>query len=489
MFCINRKITKDVSNNTLEDIETRPLLNYVDLNINGQPIRINTENTTQSFELNTLNSDTDIIISATETEYYDIYFDGILLENGSEITYRVRELDKNYVIPITVYNKKTAEKVVSYLQTWPSTVPTYTIVVQSPYEGDYYLTLIAGIDNVAMKIGSDGKLKYYYVNPYGCVADFKKVNTSDGVRYLYFTTVDMRYDTRGVSHSGCYVVLDESYREINRLTMKKSKHIPVDNYPVDQHDCIYISDSEYYMITYCDENVYNIPDTIPHKEYGSFVTAAVIQGIKDNTVVFEWASTDFEELYGLSVDYNDFTNSSSSYAADYMHINSITLDPSDGNMIASFRDIDTILKIDISSGEIMWKLSGLADDFGLKDEQKTSRQQYASYTDIGTITAFDNGNINSQSRIVEYRLDESTQRLVDFKAYQIDGYYSAYTGSVQRLDDDDDVYMIGWGTRTAGDINGLYPQLSEINFTEGKTLFELRFTDSNLSTYRCVKCK
>lgn len=72
----------------------------------------------------------------------------------------------------------------------------------------------------------------------------------------------------------------------------------------------------------------------------------------------------------------------------------------------------------------------MADDFGLTDKQKTSRQHYARYTDIGTITAFDNGNVNSQSQIVEYKLDESKHRLLDFKMYQIDEYFSAFTGSV-----------------------------------------------------------
>lgn len=43
-------------------------------------------------------------------------------------------------------------KHVSCLQTWSNTVPTYIVVGQSPYEGDYYLTLIAGIANVAMEI-------------------------------------------------------------------------------------------------------------------------------------------------------------------------------------------------------------------------------------------------------------------------------------------------------------------------------------------------
>lgn len=36
--------------------------------------------------------------------------------------------------------------------------------------------------------------------------------------------------------------------------------------------------------------------------------------------------------------------------------------------------------------------------------------------------------------------------------------------------------------------NNLYPQFSVIDFTEEKTLFEFRFDDPSISTYRCVLC-
>ena len=239
-----------------------------------------------------------------------------------------------------------------------------------------------------------------------------------------------------------------------------------------------------------DKNVYNIPDNIEHKEYGSLVSAAVIQGIRNGEVFFEWDSTDYPELYELSVEYNDFTNLSGIYAADYMHINSIALDPADNNLIISCRNIDTIMKIDASTGDILWKLSGLGDDFGLTANQKTSRQHYAHYTDQGSITVFDNGNTNAQTRVVEYWLDENTHELKKFSEYKIDGYFSYATGSTQRLDKDSDVFLVGWGFRAVGSdgTNNLYPQFSVIDFSQGKTLFEFRFSDPTISTYRCVLC-
>ncbi len=479
-------------NAVLEYLQRANKLSYVELSIGGQTVRLDM-NGAAYIELNTLNCENDLSVSYTGHEDYSVTFAGIPLAAGETISYRVPRLDKNDTITVDVEDSLNGGKKTFYIATWPSTIPGYTIVGQSPYEGDYYLTTMSssGQDNIAMKIGQDGMLKYYFYNPSGCIADFKKVNTPDGVRYLLFSTIDSRYYTKGCSQHGCYIVMDEEYREINRLFMKKTDHVPADDFPVDQHDCLYISDNEYYLISYVDKNVYNIPDIIAHKANGTLVTAAVIQGIRDGEVFFEWDSTDYPEFYGLSVDYNDYTNRSGIYSADYMHINSISLDPKDGNLLISCRNIDTVFKINSQTGDVMWKLSGLGDEFGLDESQKTSRQHYANYTDLGSITVFDNGNANAQTRIVEYWLNEDGLTLEGFKEYKIDGYFSFATGSVQRIDNNSDVFVIGWGYRIVGQdgTNSLYPQFSEIDFSTGRTLFEFRFEDPYISTYRCVKCR
>ncbi len=485
--------TADVSESSVNaNTESTPGRGYVDMTIDGQPVRLDMKAAVKYIELPTLNCEKDITVTMSGDDAYSAEFNGVSIGNGESISYRVPRLDKNDVILIKVTDNITGETQTFIIPTWPSFVPEYTVVGESPYEGDYYLTTLShnGDDHVAMKVGRGGELKYYLYNQYGCVADFKKVVAAEGVRYLHFTTISTRRSTKGVSQSGCYVVMDENYHEINRLFMKKSERVPTDDYPVDQHDCIYISDNEYYLISYVDKNVYNIPEEIEHKANGSLVTAAVIQGIKNGEVFFEWDSTDYPELYSLSVDYNDFTNSVNTYSADYMHINSISLCPEDGNLIASFRNIDSVLKIDVNSGDILWKLSGLGDEFGLGADQKTSRQHYANYTDLGSVTIFDNGNENKQTRVVEYWLDENHKSLENFRSYQIDGYFSYATGSVQRISRDEDVFMVGWGFRNVGNDgeNSLYPQFSEINFTTGETYFEFRFQDPNMCTYRCVKC-
>lgn len=466
---------------------------YINLSIDGQVSRLDM-NGNNYIELSTLNCENDLSVFYTGHADYTVTFADIPLNAGEAISYHLSRLDKNDTVSVVVEDKTNGNSKTFLIATWPNFIPGYTVVGEAvPYVGDYYLTTMSldGRDNISMKVGKDGALKYYRLGLNAAVADFKKVNTADGIRYLLFTTIDTRYTTKGASHLGTYIVMDEEYNEINRLYMKKGNHVPVDNYPIDQHDCLYINDNEYYLISYVDKNVYNIPDSINHKDYGSFVTAAVIQGIRNGEVFFEWDSTDYPELYALSVDtmYNDFTNRVNNYSADYVHINSIALDPTDGNLIISCGNIDSVMKIDVKTGEIIWKLSGLGDDFGLNETQKTSRQHYAQYTENGSITVFDNGNANAQTRVVEYWLDENAQKLMNFKEYKVDGYFSFATGSVQRIDNDNDIFLIGWGFRAVGEdgTNNLYPQFSVIDFTEEKTLFEFRFDDPNISTYRCVQ--
>jgi hypothetical protein len=267
--------------------------------------------------------------------------------------------------------------------------------------------------------------------------------------------------------------------------MVKSNKIEDNNWPVDQHDILYISDSEYYLMSYVNKFVTNIPEKLPSKENATLVVADIIQGFKNGDLFFEWDSTDYPELYMESVEYNDYTNSGN-IAADYAHLNSMDLDRKDGGLLCSFRDLDCVMKIDTNTSEIIWKLGGIGDQFHLSDVQKTSRQHYARYNSNGSITIFDNGNDNQQTRIAEFWLDEKNLLVKDFKSYQIDGYLSVATGSVQRLSNDEDVFVIGWGTRVGENLSH-FPAMSEVNFSTGETTFALYFDNSSLQTYRCVK--
>src|SRR4029078_9122146 len=84
---------------------------------------------------------------------------------------------------------------------------------------------------------------------------------------------------------------------------------------------------------------------------------SVIQEFEPHhNLIFEWRSVDYVEeeeaqhMNGLSS------------LLDYVHTNSIELD-TDGNIIVSNRNIDQVNKIDVNTGEFIWRLGGLKNEF------------------------------------------------------------------------------------------------------------------------------
>lgn len=469
-----------------QNMATYEKLGYVDIAVNNLELHLDLESENKVLEIESLNTENELPIQiVSKADAYNVVFDGNELSEDTEFMYKLDKIEPEYVIPISVEDKETGGITTFMLNTWPEELPQYSVVGSSPYEGDYYITPLMNGSGAAYKVDECGNLLYYRYSDKHSFEDFKKVETEDGVRYLMFESVPTEHAPHAYTTVGEYVVFDEQYNELKRLRLAESDVITDTDWPIDQHDVLYISDSEYYLIGYVEKNVNNIPDTIPHKEPSSLVVAGVIQGFKNGELVFEWDSTNYPELYEDSIEYNDYTNTTDIFA-DYVHINSLDLDENDGNLIVSCRMLDAVLKINTTDGSIIWKLGGVADSFGLTPEQKTSRQHYARYNPNGSITVYDNGNINNQSRVVEYWLDEENLSLKDFKVYQVDGYYAWATGSAQRIDNEQDVFVIGWGYRSADEVV-LFPNMSEINFTTNETLFEFRFKDRSLSTYRCVK--
>lgn len=194
-------------------------------------------------------------------------------------------------------------------------------------------------------------------------------------------------------------------------------------------------------------------------------------------------STDHPELYELSQEHNDYKNLQNKWA-DYIHFNSMTVDPKDNNLICSFRNIDSILKIERYTGNILWILGGKGDQFGLKEKEKFSRQHYARLLSDGSITLFDNGNKNKKSRILELKIDEVNKKLINYKEFYLNNHFSPACGSVNKIDEKKNVFMIGWGI---GDFSNL-ENATEVDYSSNKKIFELIF-EKNINTYRVVKIK
>lgn len=404
---------------------------------------------------------------------------------GNTIELKLDQLSSGELIKIEVGYEK--DKRIIYLRTLSSQLPQMIATGESPYEGNYYATLNSG-GPVLYELNSKGDVIFYIAKSLEKAKgetywDFKKHVLEDGkIRYSYQRSYP---GTDGSSFSnnslGERVILDENYHEIKTITLLGSENAKAGD-PVDGHDFILISDDHYIVSAYQLKFVDNIPAALAPNPMGPKVVQTLIQEVKAGKVIFEFASDAHPELYALSTENNDYGNLINQ-SPDYANFNSMTIDPVDNNLICSFRNLDTIMKINRETGAILWKLSGAGDEFGLTQDQKTSKQNDVRLTDDGYLTIFDDANNSGQTRILKLKLDEVNKKVLEYKEYKIPGHTTMDGGSVQKVGDSQEVYSIGWGNNTDG-----LSAFTEVDFTSGKKLFEMTLPQG-VSTYRIQKFK
>ncbi len=424
-------------------------------------------------------------ISGTLPDGAVVYVNG---ENIEEVNYiELDNLQKDQYIDIRIEYEDLLREY--FIQTLPSDFPEIEKVGVSDIEGIYYTNIYAN-DNIGrnvsyiVKMSEFGEILYYKRNNLDYhIADFARWNIDGSIRQTYFENTPIAGFSPMVGYGqGEYVVMDEQYNELDRVQALPSAEYDLFETSIDHHDFIYLNDNHYMVVKYF--------HTHPNPEHenrdigltpSSNIAAAYIQEIKDDEIIWEWSSTDYPEFYTGSVENNDFSNKSSAIA-DYVHINSISIDPKDSNVVASLRNQDSVVKINRKTNEIEWFLGGENDSFGLSNEQMPSRQHHASYTEAGNLILFDNGNEHEQTRILEFELDEENMEVLDFKEFKIDDYFGMFTGSVQKIDEENDVFVIGWGMN-----RNHYNLMSEIDFKNMEVKTEVITNDLGDDTYRFLK--
>jgi arylsulfate sulfotransferase len=305
--------------------------------------------------------------------------------------------------------------------------------------------------------------------------NFEKWEVNGKVRYTYLEhNPNAANSISLLSITPCYaVVLDENLNEIKRLSLLPQSNEDYTQTAVDSHEFIYIDDSHFIVIAYLEKTVNNIPASLnPAKDCK--VLVPIIQEIKNDEVVFEWDASNYPEFYEQSVEGNAFSDAST--VNDYMHLNSVYIDPRDNNLICSLRHLNQIIKIDRTSGNIIWRLGGKNSDFPLTSEMKFLRQHDATLTDNNqTLLVYDNGEATERpySRVAEFQLDEVSKTVTSYKSFNVPGgVFSAYMGSVQKRGN---TYFIGCGS---------VPKMMEVNYITGSVNFLMQLDNPS---YRAFK--
>jgi hypothetical protein len=153
-------------------------------------------------------------------------------------------------------------------------------------------------------------------------------------------------------------------------------------------------------------------------------------------------------------------------SSDTYHPNSFTFDKS-GTLLASLRNVDTVLALDFSSAQTLWRLGGTMSDYTFVGDPLGgfNHQHAVSILPDGHVLAFDNGNGHTPqtSRVVEYTLDPGTKTAALAWQYQHSPpVFCPAGGSAERLSDG--TTMIVWS------FGGLVDSVAP----DGTLLWELR---------------
>jgi hypothetical protein len=279
--------------------------------------------------------------------------------------------------------------------------------------------------------------------------------------------------TNDAQNSGYAIIADSNLNTLQQINfIPYAPAVFPSNQGLDVHDFVLLSDSDYITLTYYWKFPTNIPAYLNPAPNVS-VLSPVIEEVRNGSVVFHWDASNDTSFYANSIFDNDFSDATT--PQDYIHMNSMFIDPTDSNLICSMRDQNQVIKINRQTGIIMWRLGGLNSDFSLTADEQFLYQHDATLTDSNqTLLLFDNGDINLRpySRVCEFHLNFTNNTVTSFKAFDIPEPFTELTGSVQKIGDE---YFIGGGTAN---------YMLDINYNTGQKIIEF---DGNLASYRSFK--
>ena len=376
--------------------------------------------------------------------------------------------EKNYLTPATVVDSIPHDSV-PYIDS-----NFYSISGSGGVDsGDILLSMNSknSSDGFLFVLNKDGYVKKE--KELGARADDFQKWSFNGKTYYSYLLAEGDYAIGGVgTEEGYNIICDSDLNELWRAKYISPISDSADDDRLDVHDFILLGENHYMAISAHIETPTNIPDSL-NPSPNARIVACRIEEVNNGQVVFHWNGTDYPEFYGESVENNNFSDSVKTI--DYMHMNSLCIDPNDNNIICSFRNLDEIIKINRTSGDIMWRLGGKHSDFPLAPDQKFLRQHYASFTDNGqTLIFVDNGDqaLRPYSRIVEFQLDENSKTIKNFNAYKVPDKFIRFAGSVKKQNG---YYFIGGGSAQYA---------LQVNYSTNEVYLRL---DQKYSSYRALK--
>jgi hypothetical protein len=232
-----------------------------------------------------------------------------------------------------------------------------------------------------------------------------------------------------------YLLMDSHFNIIDTLVMGNGYH-------VDQHDILMRENGNHFLMAY-DPQIVGMDTVVPGGDPEATVIGFIVQELDaDHNVIFQWRSWDHYEI--TDANHTDFLDD----RIDYVHGNAFEIDL-DGNLLMSQRNMEEITKIDMNTGEIIWRFGLHAKNnmfTFLNDTVGFSWQHDVRRLPNGNVTVYDNGNYHPTqfSQALEYHLDVENLTAELVWDYQHDPIiYGRATGAHRRLENNN--AFICWG--------------------------------------------
>lgn len=345
--------------------------------------------------------------------------------------------------------------------TLPQDIPHFTVAQNGsdPDAGDIF---VAPFYWTGSKVGSylliltpQGKLVYFRPMADALAGfDFK---VQPNGRLSYFDLADSTFYVLN-SH---YDIVD-SYRA-------------GDGYTTDLHDLQLLPNGNALLMIYDSETV-DMSRVVPGGQKNALVTGLIIQEEDPSkNVIFEWRSWDHFKFL-------DSTAVLTAQQIDLVHGNALAF-TNDGNLLLSSRNLSEVTKIDLQTGQVIWRFGGKANMFQIINGQPFAFQHDVRQLPHGDITVFDNQGTTQNpapSRGIEYKLDEVQKTATVVWDYvHAPTVFGTFMGNTQRLPGGNT--LLSWGapfTRAGYS----YYSVTEVT-PQNQTVFDFTF-DQPYVSYR-----
>lgn len=322
-----------------------------------------------------------------------------------------------------------------------------------------------GIGYYAMVVTNDGTPIWYKELTNACY-DFKVLPNGD----LHYAE-----QIRALTYTGggdvVHQILDENYSPVETIQAGNG-------YVAEAHDFQMLPNGDVLLIGYYLTPV-DMSRVVPNGNPAALVSGAVLQELDgQRNVVWQWRAWDH---YPFT---QEWVNSTAAVISEF-HVNCVFLD-TDGNIV--FSTPDWVKKINRQTGDIMWHLGGVENQFtfvGVSLQEGIS--DFASH-DInrlpnGDVLLYSNSKFGvpgSSSVIHEYSLDETNKVATLVWAYAPEpGISGPFQGSAERLANGNT--FIGWGG-----LPGITTEAcTEVSGTN--VVFQMKFNNTNVICYRAFR--